>query len=83
MPIFNNPATHLFNAYPKLRYAHAQRKMAQDGKWKNCSASNRSLRCARTTLHMNLFASFAINNALWLFWYRLVVNEPNTITNNG
>nr|CAD7262843.1 unnamed protein product [Timema shepardi] len=45
--------------------------------------SDRSLRCARTTLHMNLFASFAINNALWLFWYRLVVNEPDTITNNG
>ncbi|XP_063240011.1 calcitonin gene-related peptide type 1 receptor-like isoform X5 [Bacillus rossius redtenbacheri] len=42
-----------------------------------------SLRCARTTLHMHLFASFAVNNALWLLWYRLVVNHPDAIMNNG
>ncbi|PNF34596.1 hypothetical protein B7P43_G05875 [Cryptotermes secundus] len=44
---------------------------------------SRSLRCARTTLHMNLFASFAINNALWLLWYRIVVNQPEVIVENG
>ncbi|XP_063240034.1 calcitonin gene-related peptide type 1 receptor-like isoform X23 [Bacillus rossius redtenbacheri] len=43
----------------------------------------KSLRCARTTLHMHLFASFAVNNALWLLWYRLVVNHPDAIMNNG
>ncbi|KAJ4434146.1 hypothetical protein ANN_16466 [Periplaneta americana] len=43
----------------------------------------RSLRCARTTLHMHLFASFAINNALWLLWYRIVVNQPEVIVDNG
>nr|CAD7448692.1 unnamed protein product [Timema bartmani] len=39
--IFTKPALRLFNTEPKLRYAHAQRKMAQDGRWKNCPASNR------------------------------------------
>ncbi|GLV37424.1 Diuretic hormone 31 Receptor [Carabus blaptoides fortunei] len=34
----------------------------------------RSLRCARIILHMNLFASFAINAALWLLWYAVLVN---------
>lgn len=43
----------------------------------------KSLRCARTTLHMNLFASFAINNALWLLWYRIVVPQPDVIMENG
>ncbi|XP_069700680.1 calcitonin gene-related peptide type 1 receptor isoform X2 [Periplaneta americana] len=43
----------------------------------------KSLRCARTTLHMHLFASFAINNALWLLWYRIVVNQPEVIVDNG
>lgn len=25
---------------------------------------------------MNLFASFAANNTLWLLWYRVVLGEP-------
>lgn len=29
---------------------------------------------------MNLFASFALNNALWLVWYGLVVSDPDTPT---
>lgn len=33
----------------------------------------RSLKCARITLHMNLFASFAANNFLWLIWYQVVI----------
>ncbi|XP_053609881.1 calcitonin gene-related peptide type 1 receptor isoform X1 [Plodia interpunctella] len=40
----------------------------------------KSLRCARITVHMNLFASFAFNNALWLAWYALVVRSPETLT---
>lgn len=28
---------------------------------------------------MNLFASFALNNALWLAWYGLVVRSPDTL----
>ncbi|KAG6456486.1 calcitonin gene-related peptide type 1 receptor isoform X2 [Manduca sexta] len=39
----------------------------------------RSLRCARITVHMNLFASFAANNALWLAWYGLVVRAPDVL----
>ncbi|XP_061392714.1 calcitonin gene-related peptide type 1 receptor [Musca vetustissima] len=35
----------------------------------------KSLKCARITLHMNLFSSFAANNSLWLVWYLVVV--PN------
>ncbi|CAO1399910.1 unnamed protein product [Diamesa tonsa] len=34
----------------------------------------RSLKCARITLHMNLFASFAANNSLWLIWYRVILD---------
>ncbi|XP_045498306.1 calcitonin gene-related peptide type 1 receptor-like [Colias croceus] len=37
----------------------------------------KSLRCARITVHMNLFASFALNNALWLAWYGMVVNNAD------
>ncbi|XP_077299605.1 diuretic hormone 31 Receptor isoform X2 [Arctopsyche grandis] len=42
----------------------------------------RSLRCARITLHMNLFGSFAANNTLWLLWYEAVIKSPNVITEN-
>jgi len=48
-----------------------------------CFYIRRSLRCARTTLHMNLFASFVFNNALWLIWYFMVVNQPDLINENG
>ncbi|KPJ15429.1 Calcitonin gene-related peptide type 1 receptor [Papilio machaon] len=39
----------------------------------------KSLRCARITVHMNLFASFAANNATWLLWYGLVTRAPDTL----
>ncbi|XP_041979339.1 calcitonin gene-related peptide type 1 receptor isoform X2 [Aricia agestis] len=42
----------------------------------------RSLRCARITVHMNLFASFALNNALWLAWYGFVVASADTVAAN-
>lgn len=31
---------------------------------------------------MNLFASFAANNSLWLLWYRVVLDEPEVIEQN-
>ncbi|KAK0165813.1 hypothetical protein PV328_004298 [Microctonus aethiopoides] len=43
----------------------------------------RSLRCARITLHMNLFASFAVNNTLWLIWYGFVVANTEMLVENG
>ncbi|XP_058057343.1 calcitonin gene-related peptide type 1 receptor isoform X1 [Anopheles bellator] len=43
----------------------------------------RSLKCARITLHMNLFASFACNNFLWLLWYRLVLTELDVLKQSG
>lgn len=43
----------------------------------------RSLRCARNTLHTHMFTSFAINNLLWLLWYRLVVEHPSVVLHNG
>lgn len=46
-------------------------------------AARRSLRCARITLHMNLFTSFALNNALWLIWYRFIVANTDILLNNG
>lgn len=42
----------------------------------------RSLKCARITIHMNLFASFAANNSLWLLWYRMVIGDPDVIQKN-
>lgn len=44
---------------------------------------DRSLRCARNTLHTHLFASFAANNALWLVWYGAVIPHPEVVTANG
>uniref|UniRef100_A0A1B6DAB7 Calcitonin receptor n=1 Tax=Clastoptera arizonana TaxID=38151 RepID=A0A1B6DAB7_9HEMI len=43
----------------------------------------KSLRCPRITLHMNLFSSFAVNNALWLFWYRFIIQYPDILLGNG
>lgn len=31
---------------------------------------------------MNLFASFAANNSLWLLWYRMVIGNPDVIQRN-
>ncbi|XP_074026985.1 diuretic hormone 31 Receptor isoform X2 [Leptinotarsa decemlineata] len=42
----------------------------------------KSLRCARILIHMNLFASFAINNFLWLLWYYLVFDETELLFAN-
>ena len=42
-----------------------------------------SLRCARIVLHMNLFASFAVNNTLWLIWYGFIVANGEVLLDNG
>ncbi|RZC42877.1 calcitonin gene-related peptide type 1 receptor, partial [Asbolus verrucosus] len=42
----------------------------------------KSLRCARITVHMNLFSSFAVNNFLWLLWYNVVVNDEEVVGEN-
>lgn len=42
----------------------------------------RSLRCARILIHMNLFASFAITNFLWLIWYYLVLSNVDIMNEN-
>ncbi|XP_065173874.1 calcitonin gene-related peptide type 1 receptor isoform X2 [Atheta coriaria] len=42
----------------------------------------KSLRCARITVHMNLFASFAMNNLLWLLWNNLVVYRTEVVSHN-
>ncbi|XP_060528045.1 calcitonin gene-related peptide type 1 receptor [Cylas formicarius] len=42
----------------------------------------KSLRCARILIHINLFASFAINNFLWLLWYYVVFDETETLISN-
>ncbi|ODM93930.1 Calcitonin-like peptide type 1 receptor [Orchesella cincta] len=39
----------------------------------------RSLSCTRVTIHKHLFASFIINNSLWLVWYRTVVSSHITV----
>uniref|UniRef100_A0A1A9X4U9 G-protein coupled receptors family 2 profile 2 domain-containing protein n=1 Tax=Glossina brevipalpis TaxID=37001 RepID=A0A1A9X4U9_9MUSC len=42
----------------------------------------KSLRCARITLHMNLFISFAANNSLWLLWYLVVMPDARLLHDN-
>ncbi|CAH1101413.1 unnamed protein product [Psylliodes chrysocephalus] len=42
----------------------------------------KSIRCARILIHMNLFASFAINNFLWLLWYYLMFDETELLFAN-
>uniref|UniRef100_A0A336MGY9 CSON015149 protein n=1 Tax=Culicoides sonorensis TaxID=179676 RepID=A0A336MGY9_CULSO len=42
-----------------------------------------SLKCARITLHINLFVSFAANNSLWLIWYTAVLNDTEVLSHNG
>lgn len=37
----------------------------------------RSLKCTRIRIHIQLFISFALNNIMWIIWYKEVI--PNTI----
>ncbi|XP_075990868.1 calcitonin gene-related peptide type 1 receptor-like isoform X2 [Anticarsia gemmatalis] len=42
----------------------------------------RSLQCTRIRIHVHLFSSFALNNILWIVWYRAVVNKVVVVQNN-
>ncbi|CAB3262509.1 unnamed protein product [Arctia plantaginis] len=42
-------------------------------------STSRTYGVRASRVHMNLFASFAANNALWLVWYGLVVPSPDTL----
>ncbi|KAG0727766.1 Calcitonin gene-related peptide type 1 receptor [Chionoecetes opilio] len=41
------------------------------------------LKCKRVTIHKNLFASFIINNTMWLVWYKCVVEDTDVLFNNS
>ncbi|XP_050691570.1 calcitonin gene-related peptide type 1 receptor-like, partial [Eriocheir sinensis] len=43
----------------------------------------KSLKCKRVTIHKNLFASFIVNNAMWLVWYKCVVESTHVLFNNS
>ncbi|XP_059055218.1 calcitonin receptor-like [Achroia grisella] len=42
----------------------------------------RSLQCTRIRIHIHLFISFALNNILWIVWYKAVVNRVSVVQNN-
>ncbi|KAJ0183890.1 hypothetical protein K1T71_000313 [Dendrolimus kikuchii] len=42
----------------------------------------RSLHCTRIRIHMHLFTSLALNNILWIMWYRMVVNDATVVKEN-
>ncbi|KAE8739667.1 Calcitonin-like Diuretic Hormone Receptor-RA [Frankliniella occidentalis] len=42
----------------------------------------KSLRCTRIWLHMNLFASFAVNSALWLMFFTIIIPDVDLMQNN-
>lgn len=42
----------------------------------------RSLKCTRIRIHIQLFISFALNNIMWIIWYKEVVPDINVLINN-
>ncbi|KAF9799140.1 hypothetical protein SFRURICE_006400 [Spodoptera frugiperda] len=44
--------------------------------------SHRVLQCTRIRIHVHLFISFALNNILWIIWYRAVVNRVSVVQEN-
>ncbi|KAF4532648.1 hypothetical protein B566_EDAN009829, partial [Ephemera danica] len=41
-----------------------------------------SLKCTRIAIHIHLFVSFALNNLMWIIWYRYVVGDLKTVETN-
>ncbi|GLV48643.1 hector [Carabus blaptoides fortunei] len=44
--------------------------------------SFRTLKCTRIRIHIHLFISFALNNIMWLIWYRQVIANPTVLKQN-
>ncbi|XP_063837278.1 calcitonin gene-related peptide type 1 receptor-like isoform X2 [Ostrinia nubilalis] len=42
----------------------------------------RSLQCTRIRIHIHLFTSFALNNLLWIVWYKTVIDQVTVVQNN-
>ncbi|CAG9781984.1 unnamed protein product [Diatraea saccharalis] len=42
----------------------------------------RSLQCTRIRIHVHLFLAFALNNVLWIVWYKTVVEKVSVVQNN-
>ncbi|CAH0402049.1 unnamed protein product [Chilo suppressalis] len=42
----------------------------------------RSLQCTRIRIHVHLFSAFALNNILWIVWYKSVVDRVSVVQNN-
>lgn len=41
-----------------------------------------SLRCTRIAIHVQLFSSFALNDFMWILWYKLVVGNTEVVQEN-
>ncbi|KAL0902378.1 hypothetical protein ABMA27_000263 [Loxostege sticticalis] len=41
-----------------------------------------SLQCTRIRIHIHLFTSFALNNVLWIIWYKTVIDQVTVVQNN-
>lgn len=47
-----------------------------------CLCLFRSLKCTRIRIHIQLFVSFALNNLMWIIWYKEVVANPSVTRDN-
>ncbi|XP_059488895.1 calcitonin gene-related peptide type 1 receptor-like isoform X2 [Neocloeon triangulifer] len=43
----------------------------------------KALKCTRIAIHVQLFASFALNNLMWIIWYYFVVGDLDTVEKNN
>ena len=42
-----------------------------------------ALKCARNTIHINMFLSMSLNNISWLLWYFFVLFSPSVWSQNS
>ncbi|XP_031767530.2 calcitonin gene-related peptide type 1 receptor-like [Galleria mellonella] len=42
----------------------------------------KTLQCTRIRIHIHLFTSVALNNILWIVWYKTVVHQVDVVQNN-
>ncbi|KAL4717451.1 hypothetical protein ACJJTC_000600 [Scirpophaga incertulas] len=43
---------------------------------------HKTLQCTRIRIHIHLFSAFALNNILWIVWYKAVVEQVSVVQNN-